>query len=82
MNKNEFRAVMILHGDTQRSVADALGISPQTVGDKLNGATEWTQSEIQALAERYKLDPAQVDNIFFGGELWNDQKEGEPNEVI
>ena len=62
---------MVYHGDTQKTVADALGISPQTVGDKLNGVTDWTQSEIRALAERYKLDPVQVDDIFFGGELWS-----------
>lgn len=61
---------MVLHGDTQKTVADALDVSPQTVGDKLNGLTDFTQSEIQALAERYKLTPAQVDEIFFGGELW------------
>ena len=70
MNKNVFKSIMVLHGDTQKTVADALDVSPQTVGDKLNGLTDFTQSEIQALAERYKLTPAQVDEIFFGGELW------------
>lgn len=72
MNKNAFKAVMVYHGDTQKAVADVLGISAQTIGDKLNGMTDFTQSEIQVLAERYKLTPAQVDEIFFGGELWND----------
>lgn len=72
MNKNAFKAVMVYHGDTQKVVADVLGISAQTIGDKLNGMTDFTQSEIQVLAERYKLTPAQVDEIFFGGELWND----------
>lgn len=71
MNKNAFKSVMAYHGDTQKKVADALGISAQTIGDKLNGLTDFTQSEIQALTERYKLTPAQVDEIFFSGELWN-----------
>jgi transcriptional regulator with XRE-family HTH domain len=70
VNKNVFKSIMVLHGDTQKTVADALDVSPQTIGDKLNGLTDFTQSEIQALAERYKLTPAQVDEIFFGGELW------------
>lgn len=70
MNKNAFKAVMIYHGDDQKAVADAIGVSPQTVSDKLNGITDFKQSEIQTLAERYKLTPAQVDEIFFGGELW------------
>lgn len=71
MNKNAFKAVMIYNGDDQKAVADAIGVSPQTVSDKLNGVTDFKQSEIQTLAERYKLTPAQVDEIFFGGELWN-----------
>lgn len=70
MNKNAFKAVMIYNGDDQKAVADAIGVSPQTVSDKLNGLTDFKQSEIQTLAERYKLTPAQVDEIFFGGELW------------
>jgi DNA-binding XRE family transcriptional regulator len=70
VNKNVFKSIMVLHGDTQKTVADALDVSPQTIGDKLNGLTDFAQSEIQALAERYKLTPAQVDEIFFGGELW------------
>lgn len=70
MNKNAFKAAMIYNGDDQKAVADAIGVSPQTVSDKLNGVTDFKQSEIQTLAERYKLTPAQVDEIFFGGELW------------
>ncbi len=71
MNKQAFKAVMILHGDTQRTVAKALGISAQTVGDKLNGLTDFKQSEIKTLIKRYGLTPAQVDNIFFEADQWN-----------
>lgn len=66
MNKNAFRAVMIYHGDTQRTVADALNISDQTVSDKINGVSDFKQSEIKTLIERWKLTPEQVDDIFFG----------------
>lgn len=66
MNKNAFRSVMVLHGDTQKDVADALNISEQTVGDKVNGYSDFKQSEIKILIQRYNLTPAQVDEIFFG----------------
>lgn len=65
MNKNAFRAIIAYHGDTQKEVADALGISVQTVSDKVNGYTDFKQGEIKILIERYNLTPEQVDEIFF-----------------
>lgn len=67
MNKNHFKSIMVLHGDTQRTVADALNVSEQTVGDKLNGISDFKQSEIKVLIDRWELTPAQVDEIFFSG---------------
>lgn len=73
MNKRAFRAVMILHGDTQKAVAEALGVTQKTIADKINGVTDFKQSEIRKLIERYGLTPAQVDNIFFGADApWKD----------
>lgn len=66
MNKNHFKSVMVLHGDNQKSVADALTVSEQTIGDKINGISEFKQSEIKILIDRWDLTPAQVDEIFFG----------------
>lgn len=68
MNKNHFKSIMVLHGDTQKTVADALGVSEQTVGDKVNGLSDFKQSEIKVLIDRWELTPAQVDEIFFSGE--------------
>ena len=67
MNKNHFKSVMVLHGDTQKSVADALTVSEQTIGDKINSISEFKQSEIKILIDRWNLTPAQVDEIFFNG---------------
>lgn len=72
MNKKAFRAVMTSHGDNQRAVATALGITEQTLGRKLNGYTDFTQSEIRALTKIYKLSPTEVDYIFFGAYRWSD----------
>lgn len=68
MNKNAFRSIMVRHGDTQRDVAVALNITEQTVGDKINGVSEFKQSEIKIIIQRYGLTPAQVDEIFFGSD--------------
>lgn len=65
MNKNHFKSVMVLHGDTQKSIADALTVSEQTIGDKINGISEFKQSEIKILIDRWNLTPAEVDEIFF-----------------
>lgn len=67
MNKNAFKSLMALHGDTRQSLAAALKISKQTVGGKINGHTDFKQSEIRKIIERYNLTPAEVDEIFFDG---------------
>lgn len=66
MNKRAFKSVMVYHGDTQKDVATALDITEQTVGNKLNGLSDFKQSEIKILIDRYNLTPAQVDEMFFG----------------
>lgn len=68
MNKNHFKSIMVLNGDTQKTVADALNVSEQTVGDKVNGISDFKQSEIKVLINRWNLTPSQVDEIFFNGE--------------
>ena len=69
MKKNVFRSIMALHNDTQKDIADALGITEQTVSDKINGLSEFKAGEIKLLIARYDLTPIQVDDIFFGEEI-------------
>lgn len=71
MNRNAFKSLMALHGDTRRTLSEVLGISTQTVGGKINGHTDFKQSEIKALIKRYDLTPTEVDEIFFGADTWN-----------
>lgn len=66
MNKALFRSIMVLHNDTNRSLAEYLGISAKSVNDKINeNNTEFKQSEIAAIKRRYSLSDEQVSNIFF-----------------
>lgn len=68
MNKELLRSVMVLHGDTNRSLAAFLGISEQSLSNKINeNGTEFRQGEIAQIKARYNLTSEQVDLIFFTG---------------
>ena len=68
MNKDLLRSVMVLHGDTNRSLAAFLGISEQSLSNKINeNGTEFRQGEIAQIKARYNLTSEQVDLIFFTG---------------
>lgn len=66
MNKSKLRSIMALHGDTNRDLAELLGISEQSVSCKLNeNGTEFKQGEISKIKDKYNLSPVEVDAIFF-----------------
>ena len=66
MNKNLLRSVMVMHGDTNATLAEFLGITEQSVSNKINeNGTEFKQGEIAKIKERYNLDSNMVDRIFF-----------------
>ena len=64
MDKARFNSVMVLHGDTQGSLAQALEMAQETLSRKLNEQGEFSQSEIKAIKNRYNLTPEEVDAIF------------------
>lgn len=65
MNKGMLMSVMCLNGDTQRRLAEALGISRPTLSAKMNGRASFTQPEISAMKRRYKLTADDIEHIFF-----------------
>lgn len=66
MNKELLRSVMALNGDTNRDLANLLGISEQSVSNKINeNKSEFKQGEIAAIRRHYGLSAEQVDAIFF-----------------
>lgn len=66
MNPMLLRSIMVLHGDTNRDLAEALGITEQSVSSKINErGTEFKQGEIMKIKERYSLSADQVEAIFF-----------------
>ena len=79
MNARLFRSVMVLNGDTNASLARFLGISEQSVCNKINeNGTEFKQSEISRIKVRYNLDADMIDRIFFANDVSDlDACEGE-----
>ncbi len=66
MNKTLFRSIMVLHGDTNATLAEYLGITEQSVSNKINeNGSEFKQGEIFKIKTKYNLDSATVDKIFF-----------------
>lgn len=66
MKKELLRSIMVLHGDTNKDLADYLGISEQSVSNKINeNGTEFKQGEIKRIRIRYNLSSDQIDDIFF-----------------
>lgn len=67
MNKTLLRSKMVLYGDNNTTLGEALRIAYQTVSAKLNNTNgaEFTQGEITTIKFRYNLTPQEVDEIFF-----------------
>lgn len=66
MNGKLLRSLMILHGDTNVQIANYLGITEQSFSNKINeNGTQFKQSEIAMIKNRYNLDADMVDKIFF-----------------
>ena len=67
MNKLRLESVMRLHDDTGQSWSEYLGIARQTFSNKINETrgAEFTQGEIRAIKEKYRLTAEEVDSIFF-----------------
>jgi hypothetical protein len=66
MNSLMLKSVMTLHRDTNKDLANFLGLSEQSVCNKINeNGTEFKLGEIRRIKNRYRLSPAEVDTIFF-----------------
>ena len=66
MNSKLLRSLMVLHGDTNASLAAYLGITENSVSNKINErGTEFKQREISKIMRRYDLSADLVREIFF-----------------
>ena len=65
MDRSELRAEIARHGISNKTLAKELDVSEQTFYNKLNGTSEFKESEIRKLAKLFSLSPDQVNLIFF-----------------
>lgn len=65
MNTIKFKQAMLANNDTQKELADALGLSQSGISDRINGNVDFRQSEINQIILRYKLSMSDVRAIFF-----------------
>lgn len=67
MQANMLRAQMALKGINQAKLAKAIGISPNALGNKLHGRSDFTRKEISDIIRLLDIkDPMQ---IFFADEV-------------
>ncbi|SHK39495.1 hypothetical protein SAMN02745248_02450 [Hathewaya proteolytica DSM 3090] len=67
MNKLKLKSFMVLNCDTLETLSKALGITTVTLCYKMNEykGSEFKQSEIASIKERYNLTPKEIEEIFF-----------------
>lgn len=65
MNSMELRAAIARTGKTYRSLAKDLGISEQAFYNKMNGESEFKNSEIAKLIKELSLSTDDINIIFF-----------------
>ncbi len=71
MNKRLLKSKMVLFGDTNATLATAIGISPQRLSAKINqtDGADFTRAEIECIKNRYHLTVKEVIHIFFAEEV-------------
>lgn len=65
------KSTMVLFGDEDfvNTLALILNVSRQTAASRLNGTTEFSQSEIAIIAKRYELTDEEIRKIFIEGDI-------------
>lgn len=65
MDKQLFRSIMILNGDTQSILAEVLNLPQSAISARVNGKTPFRQNEINLLRLRWNLSDEQTVDVFF-----------------
>ena len=66
VRKRKLHALLVLHGESSKDLAAALGITSATLWRKMNMKKgEFTESDIMKIYKRYQLTPEEVADIFF-----------------
>jgi len=69
MNAPELRAEIARAGKTYNQCAEVIGISPASFGRKMQGLTEFKNSEIKTIAAFIGMGLDAVNRVFFDEEV-------------
>lgn len=64
MNYQKLKASMIIHGDTQLSLGEKLGISKSSMSMRMTGKLQFSLEEAKKITAMYELDPVDAYEIF------------------
>ena len=68
INKRLLKSYMALSGHNNRTLSIALGVSKNTIGDKINGKTPFNTCEVARICELCNItDPQAKIDIFLSG---------------
>ena len=65
VNSKLLKATIIKNGDTQETLAEAMGLITSGLNMRINGHIEFRRNEINFIKNRYNLTSGEVDEIFF-----------------
>lgn len=65
VNGTLLKSVIVLHGDTQGTLAKALGIPESALSNRISGRVDFRLSEINGIRKRYNLELEKTGEIFF-----------------
>ena len=69
MNTSLFKMYMIKNHETQLSMAQFLGLPQSAISARINGKTDFRQSEIKMIKKRWNLTDQETVDIFFNDEV-------------
>lgn len=73
MKKNVLFSKMALFGDSVEMLAEYLGITRQTLTQKIEGKSQFKTDEMKMIIKRYKLTPEEAHEIFLDEEDEEDE---------
>lgn len=69
MSKNKLKAAMALKGETQKALAEKLGMKTASLNYRINGRVPFKANEIERLAKILGLTGEEIITIFFSNEV-------------
>lgn len=65
MGLRKLKAVIVRNGDTQATLANALGLCVSSLNARILKKTDFKQTEMDAIKKRYRLSNDEFMDIFF-----------------